>query len=109
MREVTKGVNEPFALALDSKGWLYVANDPRYGAGESLGSISVYAPGGSQPLGKVRVYNPVALALDPSDSVYVANPSNHSSVLVYSNGPTKLLRTITSGVNEPSALLIDSP
>jgi len=107
--KITKGIKEPFAMAVDSKGYLYVANDPRYGGGENHGWISVYAPGGSQPVRKVRVYNPVALALDPSDNLYVANPAKRSSVLVYSAGATKLLLTIKAGVDQPTALLIGSP
>jgi DNA-binding beta-propeller fold protein YncE len=70
----------------------------------------VYAPGGSQPVRKVPVRNPVALALDPSDNLYVANIAKDNSVLVYSAGATKLLQTIKLGPhNQPSALLIGSP
>jgi DNA-binding beta-propeller fold protein YncE len=57
----------------------------------------------------VRISNPVALALDPSDNLYVANLARHNSVLVYSAGATKLLQTIKEGNDQPSALLIGSP
>jgi len=90
-------------------GLVYGAQTQGYGGGENHGWISVYAPGGSQPVRKVRVYNPVALALDPSDNLYVANPAKRSSVLVYSAGATKLLLTIKAGVDQPTALLIGSP
>lgn len=53
--------------------------------------------------------DPAALAIDPSDNLYVANSANHSSVFVYSAGGTKLLQTIREGADEPSALLIGSP
>jgi hypothetical protein len=110
VRRITKGINVPLALAVDSTGRLYVANNPRYGGGPSRpGWISVYAPGSSQPLRKVRVGDPVALALDPSDNLYVANPLNHSSVLVYNAGATKLLQTIKEGIAQPTALLIGPP
>jgi hypothetical protein len=108
--KITKGIKVPLAMAVDSKGWLYVLNNPpAYGGGPGPGWISVYAPGGSQPIRKVRVSNPIALALDPSDNLYVANPAKHSSVLVYSAGATKLLQTIKAGVDQPTALLIGSP
>jgi hypothetical protein len=57
----------------------------------------------------VKIRNPVALTLDTSDNVYVANPGNHSSVLVYSAGAKKLMQTITKGIDQPSALLVGSP
>jgi hypothetical protein len=110
--KITKGIKVPLALAVDSKGWLYVANNPpAYGGGGGpFGWISVYAPGGSQPVRKVKVRDPIALALDPSDNLYVANLVNHSSVLVYSAaGAAKLLLTIKVGVDQPTALLIGSP
>jgi hypothetical protein len=110
MLRITRDIKLPWALAVDSKGRLYVANNPFYWGGHGRsGWISVYASGGSQPLRKVRVRDPVALALDTSDSLYVANVLNHSSVLVYSAGATKLLQTIEEGADPPTALLIGSP
>jgi hypothetical protein len=104
---ITKGMKTAGRLAVDSTGRLYVAV-PDYAVRHG-GWISVYAPGGSQPVRKVPVRNPVALALDPSDNLYVANQAKDNSVLVYSAGATKLLQTIKLGNNEPSALLIGSP
>jgi sugar lactone lactonase YvrE len=104
---ITKGFKVPRALAVDSKGRLYVAAlDYRVRSG---GWISVYPPGGSQPVRKVHISNPVALALDPSDNLYVANQAKHNSVLVYSVDATKLLQTIKLSADQPSALLIGSP
>jgi len=82
---ITKGFKVPGALAVDSKGRLYVAT-PDYQV--RSGWISVYAPGGSQPVRKVHISNPVALAFDPSDNLYVANQAKHNSVLVYNVGAT---------------------
>jgi DNA-binding beta-propeller fold protein YncE len=105
---ITKGMKVAGRLAVDSKGRLYVAV-PNYAVRHG-GWISVYAPGGSQPVRKVPVHNPVALALDPSDNLYVANQAKDNSVLVYSAGATKLLQTIKLGAHDqPSALLIGSP
>lgn len=104
LRRITKGMKVPMALAVDSKGRLYVAV-PNYEV--RSGWISVYAPGGSHPVRKIRVRDPVALALDPSDNLYVAD--YYRSVLVYNPGATKLLRRITDGAHGASGLLIGRP
>lgn len=107
---ITSGIRLPWALAVDSKNRLYVDNNPSaWGGTGSSGWISVYAPGSAQPLRIVNVKDPVALALDASDQLYVANLLNHSSVLVYSADAKKLLQTIKDGTDAPSALLIGSP
>lgn len=107
---ITSGIKFPWALAVDSKGRLYVDNNPStWGATGRDGWISVYAPGRSRLERKVKIRDPVALALGPSDNLYVANLLNHSSVLVYSAGAEKLLQTIKEGIGQPSALLIGSP
>ncbi|HLY02983.1 MAG TPA: hypothetical protein VKR56_10895 [Candidatus Cybelea sp.] len=107
VKKITNGVETPALLAVDSKGRLYVDNLP-YTAGRS-GWISVYAPGGTQPGRRVRVENPVALAIDPSDNLYVLNSYRRSTVLVYSPGAAQLLRKITDGVSYSAGLLIGSP
>jgi hypothetical protein len=106
VQKITDGVETPAVLAVDSKGRLYVDNLP-YTNGRS-GWISVYAPGSTQPVRRVRVYA-VSLAIDPSDNLYVLNVHKRSTVLVYSAGAAKLLRTITDGLRNSSALLIGSP
>lgn len=108
VRKVTDGIKDPRALAVDSEGWLYVANDPNRGSGP-FGWISVYAPGTSRLMRKVKVYSPTALALDPSGNLYVIDSSPHTSVLVYSPGAAKLLRTITAGVGIANGLIVGSP
>ena len=107
VEKITKGIETPALLAVDSKGRLYVDNLP-YTAGRS-GWISVYAPGSTQPGRRVRVENAVALAIDPSDNLYVLNNYRRSTVLVYSPGAAKLLRKITKDIGASSALLIGSP
>jgi hypothetical protein len=105
---ITKGLKYAGRLAVDSTGLLYVSvpdYEVRHG-----GWVSVYAPGGTQPVREVPVHDPVALALDPSNNLYVANLAKESSVLVYSPSATKLLQTLKLGAHdEPSALLIGSP
>lgn len=111
MEKITKGIETPELLAVDSKGRLYVDNCPytACGVGGRTGWISVYAPGGTQPGRRVRVENAVALAIDPSDNLYVLNSYRRSTVLVYSPGAAKLLRKITDGLSNSAALLIGSP
>jgi hypothetical protein len=102
---LTKGIVAINALAVDSKGWLYVAI-PNYRV--PSGWVSVYAPEGTEPVRKLRIFDPKAFAIDPSDNLYVLSP-NPNSVFVYSPGATKLLRKITNGVNVASGLAIGSP
>jgi sugar lactone lactonase YvrE len=108
VRKITEGIKDPRTLAVDSKGRLYVANDPNRGSGP-FGWVSVYAPGSSLPVRKVKIYSPIALALDPSGNVYVIDSSPHTSVLVYSPGATKLVRRITAGVGIANGLIVGSP
>lgn len=101
----------PRDLAIDSTGRLYVANDNLDRAGGPHGGeILVYAPGGSTPIGTITqgIDIPVALALDPSNNLYVANAYG-GDVTVYNPGGTQLLQTIKDGVKFPQALLISAP
>ena len=107
VKKITAGVETPAHLAVDSKGRLYVANGP-YAAGRS-GWVSVYAPGNTQPQRRVHVYRAAALAIDPSDNLYVLDNYKRSTVFVYSPGAAKLLRTITEDIGASAALLIGSP
>jgi DNA-binding beta-propeller fold protein YncE len=107
---ITRGIDAPVALAVDSKGLLYVANDPGFASsGSSRGWISVYAPGKTQPLRKITdgIDRAVALAIDPSDNLYVANEGGNS-VTAYARGATKLMLKITAGLKYPTALFIRS-
>lgn len=103
--KITKGVGGINALAVDSKGRLYVAiADYRVPSGW----VSVYAPGGTKPVRKLHIFNPLAFAIDPSDNLYVLSPQPNA-VFVYNPGATKLLRKITAGVDVASGLVIGSP
>ncbi len=84
-------MNGPAAVALDRRGNIYVAN--YWGTGP--GSITVYAPGTEEKedLKPIRMIagpatglmHPTALALDPHDTLYVANDA---TVTVYAPGAT---------------------
>jgi sugar lactone lactonase YvrE len=101
-RTITKGMDGPRALAIDSKGNLYVVDSSNYG-----NYVDVYA---------APKYNLIAtldknttgtstLALDKQDNLYVANTS---SVMVFAHDTLKLMRTITDGVECPNTLAFNS-
>lgn len=111
VEKITEGIETPELVAVDSKGRLYVDNCPYTACNVSgrSGWISVYTSGSTQPARRVRVEHAVALAIDPSDNLYVLNNYRRSTVLVYSPGAAKLLRKITDRVNHSAGLLIGSP
>ena len=64
------GLNNPFALAFDSSGNLYVVNYDNNG--NSI--VSKFAPGSTTPTATLTgLNNPFALAFDSSGNLYVAN------------------------------------
>jgi hypothetical protein len=111
MRTITEGVSDPFALAFDANGNLYVLNNK---------SVTVYSPGATHPMrtitkGVVGAYMPgagPAMALDDSGKVYVANaatrtPASDGSVTVYSASKNSPIRTVVQGVDNPVAIAIE--
>jgi hypothetical protein len=106
LRAITKGIDEPVSLAVDTNDDLYVLN-----AHYSHPSVTVYAPGSSKPLRKLTqgLSGPTVVALDPSNNVFVMNGTyGNPSILEYQAASGKLLRTITSGVQSPQAIALDS-
>lgn len=105
------GLKQPIALAVDSKGRLYVANYS-FGktGGERGGEVAVYAADSSNRIKTITqgVDAPLALAIDPSDNLYVANWFG-GTVTVYSPGGAQLLQTIKDGAGAAQALLISAP
>lgn len=110
LRTITKGVNYPVRLALDSSDNLYVSN-------YEAPSVTVYASGSTKVLRTIRFsfakqQQPYGLAFDAAGNLYVCNhpPSNNvsGSVLEYKAGTATLLRTITNGINAPADLLFDA-
>lgn len=92
---ITQGINGPFAVALDTKHQVYVAN--------TFGStVTVYASGAVTPLRTITtIAQPIALAFDPSGNLYVAGASE---VGVFAPGSTKALRTFSGGHNNSVAV-----
>jgi len=94
------GLAEPYGIALDGSGKIYVTN---YDGGNGNTSITVYAanPSGTlneTPLATIAgsntgLTNPFGIALDSSGKLYVANVINatSSSILVYAASPSGTL------------------
>jgi hypothetical protein len=90
-------------LVFDQSGNLYAGS----------GGVRIYAPTKKPDRMKfVRtIYDgvdvPVALAIGPSEELFVANSGN-SSISVFASGGTKPIRRITKGIDSPNALAVDS-
>ena len=92
------GLDAPVALAFDSSGNLYVANN-------GTNTVSVFAPNATTPTSTLtEPSSPQALAIDASGNIYVGNDT---TVSVFAPGSTTPTRTLT-GLNSPSAMAFDS-
>jgi len=105
-RKITADLDLPLAIAVDSTGTLYVANDPGSWR-RTDGWISVYGPTGDKPIGRIKpgINGPLALTTDSADNLYVANAYD-SDVSVYAAKSMELLRRIRKGASDPSGLII---
>ncbi|MGA8661566.1 MAG: hypothetical protein WA428_00010 [Candidatus Cybelea sp.] len=106
-RKITKGIDQPLAVAVDRSGNLYVGNQ---GHGRlPKGSVTVYAPGSDTPARTIAdgINQLAALALDPAGDVFVVNYRAYE-VYEYAAGTTKIERTITDGIVSPRKLAVDA-
>jgi sugar lactone lactonase YvrE len=114
LRTITSGIVSPSVLTFDPAGNLYVGN--LYGdAGGSIRSafITVYAPGKSEPMLKIKqdLHGPTYVMLFDRDSnLYVASgcPWFSEAISVYAAGTKSLLRTIGRPGITPCAMKFDS-
>jgi len=97
----TQPLNEPYGLALDSKGNLFVAN---YGANQVL----LYDPNYQQLTSKTitdLLDGPTGVALDPLGNIFVANV-NSNTVNQYT--PNRQINMqFTNGIATPTAIAVD--
>jgi hypothetical protein len=114
-RTITKGINGPVALAVDSQGSLYVANDNFSNKHIHLDNITIYDPGASAPSRKITGYvtNPLVIHVDPSGNLGVLNgrandPSTPPNITIYARGGSSPLKFVTQGINAPTSFAFDA-
>lgn len=89
------------AITFDSASNVYVAMAARRG---TAGAVNQYAKGKSRILRKIKVVGPVALAVDGADNLYVLG---HRGVEVFAPGASTPSITITNGIKNPTAMILD--
>ena len=107
LRKITQGIDQPFTVAVDRSGNLYVANQGH--GNRPKGSVTVYAPGSDTPARTITkgIGQLAGMALDPAGDVFVFN-SRAFDVHEYAAGATKIERTITDGIFSPRQLAVDA-
>jgi hypothetical protein len=106
-RTIASGIDAPVAMAFDSSGTLFVANQD---------DVTVYAPGSSAVENTVSsgIDLPSALAIDRAGHLFVenfgaANPVGAGNVTEYALAfGTSPIRTITNGVVFPYGIGVDT-
>ncbi len=97
---LSDGVSSPYALATDSVGDAWVAN-------QDTNTVSEYSAAGALLLTLSNGFSsPDALAADSSGDVFVANQDNNTVEEFSASGV--LLRTLSNGVSEPQTLSTDN-
>jgi hypothetical protein len=107
-----KDLNSADALAIDTNDNLYIANE-NYKKKHDLGSVAVYNAL-TDTLEYVLtnaqgVHGPLDLLVGSDGNLYVINGGGGpETITVYPLGRTTLVRTISSGINQPAGLAMDS-
>jgi sugar lactone lactonase YvrE len=110
---ITDGIADPWSLAFDAQGNLYVgnANDP-----QSTGTVTVYPAGQTSPSHTIKNLpgNPRALAVDSSGNLYVLGNAKVGCCgiegfgRVYAPGGTKLIMKLSGVASFPGRPAFDS-
>lgn len=105
VRTITHGVSSVNALALDSRGTLYVANASQL---PSHGWISVYRPGETHEAYRITdgVNEPAALLLDQDDNLYVSNGGSLGHSRFYLAGERAPHRSVKNDNGYPGAIAL---
>lgn len=98
--EISDGVADPYGVAVDTRGWLYVANNSSRASG-----ITVYAPGRSKPRLKIPAPGYYGLGIDSKGDVFGADVDGF--VDAYKPGAKKPYETFNNFVN-PRGLAVDA-
>ncbi|MGH7813781.1 MAG: PQQ-binding-like beta-propeller repeat protein [Candidatus Binataceae bacterium] len=111
------GLNEPYGIALDSSGNIYVANCGTDCGGSADPSITVYAaatngnvtPSATITGSNTRLDGPVSIALDSGGTIYVANSTSGmvSEFSLGTNGnqpPFAVIEGVNTELDEPCGI-----
>jgi DNA-binding beta-propeller fold protein YncE len=98
---ITKAINQPFGLALDPNGTLYVVNQRARGGGH--GFVTLYPARATAPSLTLAqgLIDPQSVAVASDGDVYVANRGNSSEpagIAVFPAGQTTMSKYITSAL-----------
>ncbi len=104
-RKITQGLADPFALAKDRDGNLFVAN----GGSGAGGWVNVYAPGAAEPMRKITrgITKRFSIAVSPSGELFVRN-SGAAAIEEYAPRSKTVERKITQGIVAPTAISVDA-
>jgi streptogramin lyase len=100
------GLDEPYALAIDAAGNVWVANDVNPGVVTELSptgtpvSATGYTGGG--------LNNPLDLAIDTSGKVWISNSGNNSVTELVPGATPTLTQISSSQFNHPYGIAVDS-
>ena len=102
-------IGELDGIAFDSAGYIYVCNFNRPAFGKNAGSV--YAADPNPRTVHNDIDNPYAIALDPSDRLYVANTYGtklDNTVAVFEPHSNVLFELLSTGISDPVSLVVDS-
>jgi hypothetical protein len=114
IRKISNGIRNPYALALDGSGNLFVADANV--SNNIRCYVSAYAQGSSSPYETITdgVFDAHGVGFDPAGNLYIANyrsmcagnrPSGRGSVTVYPPGQAQPSHKLTRNINRPQSLL----
>lgn len=108
-RTITKGVSNPSFITVDRAGRIYLISY------DYLHGVTEYDAGSKRPSRNIKLANAFAAATDGSNNLYVAVcPScrpygnGKGAIDVYEAGTTKMLRSISAGIDSPMAIAFDT-
>ncbi|MFY9665661.1 MAG: hypothetical protein WAK19_14555, partial [Candidatus Cybelea sp.] len=107
---ITAGLDEPFGVAVDKSGKVYVANTFLHHFG---GNVTTYTPDGkrTKPTITDGISFPLDVVVDKNGKIYVTNLNDYSGngfITTYKPDGTRTTLTITAGIAGPIGLTVDA-